>query len=384
MKGIKKFFSGLLVVILISIILGGVGFIGYKVLNDGGLGMKMETTPSDQATKDSTDKMDGMTSDTSDNKSDTMTYTNTQTQQKSTSLSQINIIMQNKDLLDKTILLLDNSLKLMTLDPYAMEKKTETTENSNTIPKEQEVTGNAVVTPADKNTNTYTQGNTTINIYPSTNTPSISTPSTSSASNKTMQSMGTVYDQGKMEQLHAGLYKLSVGMQLLDQLKDNLSVQIEQAGANVDNLSQYYTNQYYITLDNKNKLSSILSYLNESADLVNINPYISTSGAVYDKERMLQLHESITKRAEGIVGLNKLSDDFSKQLILFSNMAQSSTSMSVMDMDSPSMVSGLLANINLGTIASIVLVIFVVIFIIGLLGFIKSLFKPTNASNNVK
>ena len=384
MKGIKKFFSGLLVVILISIILGGVGFIGYKVLNDGGLGMKMETTPSDQATKDSTDKMDGMTSDTSDNKSDTMTSTNTQTQQKSTSLSQINIIMQNKDLLDKTILLLDNSLKLMTLDPYAMEKKTETTENSNAIPKQQEVTGNTVVTPADKNTNTSTQGNTTINIYPSTNTPSISTPSTSSASNKTMQSMGTVYDQGKMEQLHAGLYKLSVGMQLLDQLKDNLSVQIEQAGANVDNLSQYYTNQYYITLDNKNKLSSILSYLNESADLVNINPYISTSGAVYDKERMLQLHESITKRAEGIVGLNKLSDDFSKQLILFSNMAQSSTSMSVMDMDSPSMVSGLLANINLGTIASIVLVIFVVIFIIGLLGFIKSLFKPTNASNNVK
>ena len=384
MKGIKKFFSGLLVVILISIILGGVGFIGYKVLNDGGLGMKMETTPSDQATKDSTDKMDGMTSDTSDNKSDTMTSTNTQTQQKSTSLSQINIIMQNKDLLDKTILLLDNSLKLMTLDPYAMEKKTETTENSNAIPKQQEVTGNTVVTPADKNTNTSTQGNTTINIYPSTNTPSISTPSTSSASNKTMQSMGTVYDQGKMEQLHAGLYKLSVGMQLLDQLKDNLSVQIEQAGANVDNLSQYYTNQYYITLDNKNKLTSILSYLNESADLVNINPYISTSGAVYDKERMLQLHESITKRAEGIVGLNKLSDDFSKQLILFSNMAQSSTSMSVMDMDSPSMVSGLLANINLGTIASIVLVIFVVIFIIGLLGFIKSLFKPTNASNNVK
>ena len=379
MKGIKKFFSGLLVVILISIILGGVGFIGYKVLNDGGLGMKMETTPSDQATKDSTDKMDGMTSDTSDNKSDTMTSTNTQTQQKSTSLSQINIIMQNKDLLDKTILLLDNSLKLMTLDPYAMEKKTETTENSNTIPKEQEVTGNAVVTPADKNTNTSTQGNTTINIYPST-----STTSTGSTNNNTMQSMGTVYDQGKMEQLHAGLYKLSVGMQLLDQLKDNLSVQIEQAGAGVDNLSQYYTNQYYITMDNKNKLSSILSYLNESADLVNINPYISTSGAVYDKERMLQLHESITKRAEGIVGLNKLSDNFSKQLILFSNMAQSSTSMSVMDMDSPSMVSGLLANINLGTIASIVLVIFVVIFIIGLLGFIKSLFKPTNVPNNNK
>jgi len=99
---------------------------------------------------------------------------------------------------------------------------------------------------------------------------------------------------------------------------------------------------------------------------------------------MLQLHESITKRDEGIVGLNKLSDNFSKQLIIFSNMAQSSTSMNDMDMDSPSAFSGLLTNINLGTIASIVLVIFVVIFIIGLLGFIKSLFKPTNVSNNEK
>jgi hypothetical protein len=371
MKGIKKFFSGLLVVILISIIIGGVGFIGYKVFKGGSMDMQMGTTTSDQNTQDSTDAMDGMATDTMNNDNK-----NTQSQQNSTSLNQINIIMQNKDLLDKTSLLLNDAMKLMTLDPYAMSQKNGTMQNNNTIPKE-EVKDNTATTPADNNTNP--QGNTTVNIYPSNGTVS-----TNSTSDNVMQSMGAAYDQGKMEQVHAGLYKLSIGMQLLDQLKDNLTTQVEQAGANVDNLSQYYTNQYYITLDNKNKLTSILSYLSESAELININPYISTSGAVYDKDRMLQLHQSITKRAEGIVGLNKLSDNFSKQLILFSNMAQNSTSMSGMDMNSTNMFSGLLTNINLGTIASIVLVIFVVIFIIGLLGFIKSLFKPTNVPNNNK
>ena len=373
MKGIKKFFSGLLVVILISIIIGGVGFIGYKIYKGGSMDMQMGTTTSDQNTQDSADAMDGMTTDAMNNDNK-----NTQGQQNSTSLNQINIIMQNKDLLDKTALLLDDAMKLMTLDPYAMSQKTGTTQSNNTIPKE-EVKDNTVTTPADNNTNTTTQGNTTVNIYPSNGAAS-----TSSTSDNVMQSMGAAYDQGKMEQVHSGLYKLSIGMQLLDQLKDNLTSQVEQAGVGVDNLSQYYTNQYYITMDNKNKLTSILTYLNESANLININPYISTSGTVYDKDRMLQLHESITKRGEGIVGLNKLSDNFSKQLILFSNLAQNSTSMNDMDMSSPSIFGGLLTNMNMGTVASAVLVIFVVIFIIGLLGFIKSLFKPTNVLNNDK
>lgn len=389
MKGIKKFFSGLLVLILILIILGGVGFIGYSILKSGGMKMSSMSSTSTDTTKNTTDtsSMSGMSNsttstDTTKNTTDTgsmsgmtnnttTSNTNTQNQQSSTSLNQINAIMQNKDLLDKTALLLDDSLKLMTLDPFAVDPKTQ---NNNVVTKGQD---NTVTTPTDSNTNKTTQGNTTININPPT-----STTSTNSTVESVMPNMGAAYDQGKMEQVHAGLYKLSIGMQLLDQLKDNLSNQIEKAGVNVNDVPQYYINQYYITMDNKNKLNSILTYLNDSANLININPYIAISGAVYDKDRMSQIHQSIIKRAEGIVGLNKLGDNFSNQLITLTNLAQNSSSNNQMNMNSTSMFSGLLANLNLSTIASGVLVIFVLIFIIGLLGFVKSLFKPANVSNN--
>lgn len=383
MKAIKKFFSGLLVLILVSVILGGVGFVGYNIFKSGG--MKMGTTAGSNSTSTSTDStknttttdsMSNMPKDTSSTQS--ATTNNAQSQQNSASTNQINAIMQSKDLLDKTSLLLDDSLKLMTLDPFAVEPKTQTTpdttQNNNAITKGQD---NTTINPTVNDTNKTTQGNTTVNVYPST-----TAPSTNSTVDTIMKNMGVAYDQTKMEQVHAGLYKLSIGTQLLNQLKDNLSNQIEQAGVNVNNVSQYYNNQYYITMDNKNKLNSALTYLNESADLININPYIATSGAVYDKNRMLQIHQSIMKRAEAIVGLNKLSDNFSKQLISLSNLAQNSSNTSQMDMPSTNKLSGILTNINIGTIASIVLVIFVVIFIIGLLGFIKSLFKPTNITSN--
>ena len=372
MKAIKKFFSGLLVLILVSVILGGVGFVGYNIIKGGGLGMKMSATSgskstpaSTDATKDKTnmDSMSNMAKDTSNTQDSTASNTkNTQ--------SQINSIMLNKDLLDKTSLLLDDSLKLMTLDPFAVDPKTQTTDDK-TITNGQD--GKDITVPDAAANDKTTQGNTTVNVYPSTTTPS---------TNGIMQNMVGAYDQAKMEQVHAGLYKLSIGTQLLNQLKDNLSNQIEQAGVNVNDVSQYYNNQYYITMENKNKLNSALTYINGSADLININPYIATSNAANDKAKMLQIHQSIMKRAEAIVGLNKLSDNLSKQLISLSNLSQNSSNTSQMNMNTTNKLSGFLTNINIGTIASIVLVIFVLIFIIGLLGFIKSLFKPTDVSNN--
>lgn len=366
----KKFFKSLLALILILVIVGGLGYIGYSYyfMNPSSMSANGQVDASSQnAMQDSMNMQGGSMADPAQ-PSNTV------------ALEAVRVAMANKESLDTAIAALNEAMNYMTLDPYSPSEKTDTMGSMNEVQTPQ-------TTPAPNSV----QGNTTINIYPETNTTQQST----STPNMTMTNMGTVYDATKMEQLHTGLYKLSVGMQLLGQLGNELTTQAEYANKDIQNPIQYYSNQYTLVLQNKNKLSNALTYINEASTLVNINPYVSEKGLVYDKDRMKKIHESILKMAQGVASLNKLSDDMTMQAVNSANTAQNyannantNGSMGTINNTTGGILGGISTNINMPTIVNIILILFVTMFILGLFGFIFSLLKTStkNSSNggNIK
>ncbi len=383
-----KFLKGFLVFILIAVIIGGIGYIGYSFLFMGDMNhSSMNSTTANAATESqqNTDTnsnqndqsmsgmagMPGMESKSSGTQSNQ--NNNSQQSNNQLALNQANLVLQNKDKLDKSAALINEALKLLSVDPYA---PSDSTSGMNM----QQQTNNEPVQPTQESTSTVTDSgnNTTINIYPQGNSSS-----NTMASISTMSDMGTTYDSNKMDQLHSGLYKIAIGTALMEQLKSDITYQAENAAGSYQDAVQYYSNQYNLTVQNKNKLNQIMTYLNEAANLVNINPYVSSNGLVYDKDRMNQIHQSIQKLAEGVVSLNGLSDDFTKQTISLTNTVQNYVNNANQQMNNSSMsmpmssglFGGLFDNISMASVVNIVLILFVIGLVFGILGFVFSLLK---------
>jgi hypothetical protein len=276
-------------------------------------------------------------------------------------ISQINQVMLNKETLDKAYSTINTALQQMTLDPYAADP-------ANTDNMNQAMGDNGQTASGDS------QSGTTVNIYNG---------DSSSQQSLQMSNMGQTYDPEKMQQLHSGLYKVSVGMQLLKQLQDNIAAQIEQSSVDTSAETQFYVNQYYNAIQDRNKLDSALTYINEAVDLININPYVDANGLVYDKEKMTQLHDSIYSIAQGVVDLNKLKDDLLTQAVKIGALAQDAYNKSLNNTSDMSNMNMSGTGISTSTIITFVLITFVVIFILALLGSIMKLFKSGN-NNNVR
>ena len=355
MKKKGSFLSGLVVFFLIIVILGGVGYLGFNIIKNAngmpGMNMASDKTSTDAGSTGTAG------SDTKEQTANTENNSQEDTQN-AYKINQINKIMNNKEALSQASETISSALDKMTLDPYAVDEKKSTSANSNTMG---DMNG-------DNATSNDSQDKTTINIYNS---------SAANQQSTQMQSMGQTYDADKMQQLHSGLYKVSVGMQLLDQLQDDIAVQIEKAGLDTSSKTEFYMNQYYKTVLNKNKLSEALNYINEAVDLININPYVDANGLVYDSQRMAQLHDSIYIIAQGVVDLNKLNDNLLSQSVDLGTLAQKAYNDSQQNQNSMgNMNMTTSSGLNVTSLITIVLIAFVVIFIIALLGSIIKLFKP--------
>lgn len=358
-------FGKIIAVFLVLIIISGSGFLAYNLLSGSIGGMDMATMDTGSANKDQSKEKTTNNTDTSNQEMnmDENSSNNSMNMEDSTAQSNsqystqvISAVLQNKDELEKTMVTLKESLSLITLDPNSAEEP-----NTNSAQEQ------ATSETTDQTTETKdNQGNTIINVYPQDGT----------TQTTAMENMGTTYDAAKMEQLHTAVYKVAVGMQLLEQLKSNLSVQLEMASTSVTNPAQYFNNQYITTVQNKTKLSEALNYINEAGSLVNINPYVSKDGLVFDQAKMGQLHDSINKLAVAVVELNKINDNFSQQSIQFSNLAQTSPTMTSIDMS-----GGLLSNINMNTVFNALVIVFILIFIISIFGYISRLLKSPKNSN---
>lgn len=387
MKFLKGFFSTLIVLVLVAIILGGVGYIGYNVLfvkHSGVHNSMVQNNIPNQNTQVQQNEQASSNAETHAQSQQTVEQNNSTTNQQhnQTALTQSNIALQNKEKVSRTILLLNESLSHISFDPYSrsntqMDLKSQSKSNDSSNNKKVEA-------------NVSGQSGTVINIYPaeaSQNNGGISSQGGEPKTVSQMQNMGNLYDANKMEQLHAGIYKISIGLALLNQLNDELGYQAETIGTNDQNTASYYQNQYYNSVQNKNKLLEASEYINQATDFININPYITQEGYVYDKDRMQQLHQGVFSLAQGVVSLEQLKDDITKQAIWYSNAASNASNQSNINtannnqqqMNHSTMSSGLgiFNSINISTVANILLIVFVVGLILSIIGMFLSLLTST-------
>ena len=337
-----KVLKGIFVFLLILIIIGGVGFLGWSFSRSPGkmLGMNMPSTTNNAKDSQPTQQ-----------KSNDASMSSLPNAQNKVSLNTLTI--KNKDRLSQIVTTISDAINQITVDPYSKV----------TVP-------GSVVPP---NVLTSQKGNTTVNIYPNSTT-DVNVPSQSTIKAQTPTAIinpnaNIVYNQGKLEQLHNGIFKLAQGMMLLNELNDDLSL---QATATEPNNYEGYVTRYATLLANKLKLSKSLIMINESSTLININPYASDIGYEYNPQQMDQFHKGVYKLAQGMLSGIKLGDDFTSQMALVNSLANNS-SMNNMNMSS----TFSLPKLNVNTIVTIIIIVLILTLIMSLIGAAKSTFIGT-------
>lgn len=381
-----KFIKGLLTFLLILIIIGGLGYIGYTMFfmpnshfNLGGSGMgnmpgmnnsqQNTQTPANQTNSTGMAGMSGMQG----NQNNEGQHSTGQ----SSSVPNIpmnTLAIQNKDKLNQATGTINQAIDLITIDPYSRI----------TVPDTTMLPGSMQSQPNQSNgsVNVYPGGNSTVNVTPpaGNNTPNKSTTSTNNntAAMIQQQNANYVYDQGKLQQLNNGIFTLAQGIMLVNQLSDDLTLQSSVVEVTPQTY-QTYINRYNTALQNKTKINNAIGMINQAFTLVNVNPYGSVNGYQINIPEMQKLHQGVYKLAQGMTMLRGLNDDFTVQMAQAAYNAQrlattgTSNSMTGMNMNG----NGL----NLTTIFNIVLIVMVVGLVLGVFGAIISMFRYKPGKN---
>jgi len=379
-----KFLKGLLVTILILVIIGGIGYIGYSYffmdMNNNNTNMSSNTSNNSQNSSTSgMSGMSGMGNNQNQQQSGTTGMSgnsgmsgmgNNQNQQQTTTsnVNSLNIIaVENRNRLSEAVSKINEALDLITIDPYS---KATVPSNGTMQNHPQQNTGSGTI-------NIYPSGNSSLNIMPNDTT-----------GNQPAQNMNNtpannyVYDQGKLQQLHNGIFALAQGVSTLDELNNDLLTQSSAYNANITNY-QALMLQYYNALQNKTKLDNAISMINQATALFNINPYASQYGYSFNADAMGQLNRGVYALAQGMASLNRLSKSFTKQMSDATTGVNSLSNGSSMMNMSNGTSSGFLGNISTATIVNIVLALFVIGLFAGIIGAVFNLFKPRNNSRGV-
>lgn len=333
-----KVFRGIISLVLILIIIGGIGFLTWNIMSDSGNMQGMNMGGNQNKTDDTTNSQDN-------------TDHNVMPEMKNITLLDA-IDIKNKDNLNRVLTTINDAFNQITVDPYS----------KITVPSS-DLQQNVSEQQRDTTINIYPNSNNTVNVPTQESIPPTTTPNSPNAN--------IVYSQAKLEQLHNGIFKLSQGLMLLDELNEDLDLQVtNQEQANYESYAKRYKTLY----QNKVKLSRSLNLINEGFFLVNVNPYTSSVGYEYDPTQMEQLNKGIYKLAQGMFLGVKLGEDFTNQMAEVSSLANDSS----MNMNSVNMASSFsIENVDVNLILYILIIVFIFTFIIALFGAVRATFKPT-------
>lgn len=355
-----KFLKGLLVTFLILVIVGGLGYIGYSTFFMGDMNHGIMNSSTDNSQNN---QMAGM-GNNQNQQHGSQTSTNTAVT--------VNIVaVENRSKLNEAVNLINQAMDLITIDPYS----------KTTIPSSESIQG-ASQSAGNGTINIYPNGNNSLNITPNGTTGTTGNQSTGNMNNSPANN-NYVYDQGKLQQLHNGIFALAQGNLTLSDLSDDL---LAQSSVSYANYSQYqiYLTQYYAALQNKTKLDNALSMINQATTLININPYASQNGYSYNAEAMGQLHQGVYQLAQGMAILNQLSQSFTEQMSAASSGVYSLSNSYQMSAMTHGSGLSFLGNINAATVFNIILILFVIGLFAGIIGAILNLFKPKNGPDEVR
>lgn len=368
-----RFFRGLLVTILVLIIIGGAGYIGWSMFFSPMYDQSMNAPPNTNIPQGTNNTDAGMQHGQMQNNQQMPNMQQPALQNN----APLNIIaIQNKDKLNQAIGTINQAIELITIDPYSK------TTVSGMLNDDMQMDGNQNQPSQGTGTiNIYPGGNSSVSIIPSGNNSPNNTTSSTDTSMGAMadkQNINYVYDQGKLQQLHNGIYTLAQGLMAINQLNEDLAIQSAVLEAPQPDY-QTYVMRYNTALQNKAKLSNAVSMINQANTLVNVNPYASSSGYQIDVQAMQQLHQGIYKLAQGMTMINRLNEDFTGQ------MAQAAQQMQYLTGTIGLMTTGhgLFDSVNITTIFNIILILMVAGLVFGIIGAIVSLFgKKSGRSGN--
>ncbi len=351
-----RFLRGLLSFLLVIVILGGIGYIGYNYVQMQGLypntyNQHAQNTQA-PANNNTQNAHSGMNMSPGGTGQQGITYTA--------------FVLQSKDKLSELIGLITQAVDSITMDPYS---RITVHGNANNVQTGQQ--GGASI-------NIYPNASTSVNVSPPANTAPQAPDNTATAANTMTGGSGYVYDQGKLEQLHSGIFKLAQGIMLLNQLNDDLTMQstiVESTSLGYQN----YINRYQMVLRNKTKLNNAINLITDGSNLININPYASANGYQYDATYMDKLHSGIYKLAQGIIMASELNEDLTYQMARDATSAQSIYN-NMLNTGNKNMTTNPGWGINLNStslafVFNLILVIFIVTLILGIFGAIGQLFK---------
>lgn len=379
-----KFLKGLVVFLLIIIIIGGLGYIGWQVfmpnyhLDLGFLGMgNMAGTNTQQSTQTPSSQSSSNNNQTS-GMSDMPGMQQGQNSASQNNVPINSIAVQNKDKLNQAIGIVNQAIDLITIDPYSRI----------TVPSMTNQQGSMQAQPNQSNgtVNVYPGANSTVNVTPpGNNTPNNTIPP---ANNNNMGAMADqqntnyVFDQGKLQQINTGIYTLAQGVMLINQLSDDLTSQSSVVEVNPPTY-QTYISRYNTALQNKTKANNAIMMINQALTLVNVNPYASMNGYQINISEMQKLHQGVYKLAQGMTMLGRLNDDFLTQMSQAAQQAQILSSTNANNAQGMNMNSNGIS-FNLTTIFNIVLIVMVVGLVLGVFGAILSMFRrsPKNGNEN--
>jgi hypothetical protein len=352
--------------ILILLIIAGVGYIGYSFWVNPGMRSMLGMNGMNSGNSINMNNMNNMNSTTmsgigSSNMNMQGNNMNGMNMNGASTGTQINqLALQNKDALDQFITQLTDAVNQITIDPYSS------------------ITANGG-TPG---TNVQPNGGTTINVYPNASNPvnvmpgSNSNNQTQSANTSNMgANIPTVYNQYKLEQVHTGIYRLSQGMMMLNELGDDLTAQSAIIEPAVTDYSTYLL-RYNSALSNKTKLNSAMNLLNSATTLINVNPYAGAYGFQYDPTAMENFHKGIFKLAQAMRVASKISDNYTAELSTAANNLNNYGSMYNMNMYTGSGYGSFFNFANVPFIFTVILIVMIIALVIGIFGTIRSMFKP--------
>lgn len=366
-----KILSRLLAVFIVLVIAGGLGYLGWNTFlaskNHSGLNMNPDT----QAPQGQNQMPHGQTSG--------QQAPHGSTSKNNTQLN--TAAMQNRDMLSQAIGTINQAIDLISIDPYSKATLPQENDNNMQTGNNQGQAGQGTGT-----INIYPDGNSSVNIAPNgNNAPNIKTtpaPNNQGAANM-QQNKNYVFDQGKLEQLHNGIFTLSQGIMVVNQLNDDLLMQSAIVEPNPPN-NDTYVARYNAAMQNRNKLNNAITKLSQASILINVNPYAPAGGYSYNKDAMGQLHQGVYKLAQGMAMLGNLSEEFTNQMVQASTAVQNSmgTSGHIGMTNGFMWFDGLFGNVSMTTIFNIILVVLMIGLVLGVLGAIMSMLSKSNKKNN--
>ncbi|MCX7746544.1 MAG: hypothetical protein N2645_06605 [Clostridia bacterium] len=369
-----KFLRSLLAVIFILIIVGGIGYIAWSQFLAPMNHYGMNTNPNTQAPQGQNQMPHGQSSG--------QQVPQGNTGQNNAPLNTTAI--ENRDRLNQAVGTINQAIDLISIDPYS--KTTLPQANPNDVGpgavQGQGSQGNGTI-------NIYPSGNSSVNIAPNgNNTPNNTAPpaNTNQGTLNMQQNQSYVFAQDKLEQLHNGIFSISQGIMMINQLKDDLLAQSSVLEANPPNY-QTYAVRYKTALQNRTKLNNAYTMLSQASTLINVNPYASPNGYSYNKDAMAKLHQGVFKLAQGMAMLSSLNEDFTNQMVQASVVLQSmmnATGHTGGTTYGISILQGIFDKVNMSTIFNIILVVLLVGLILGVLGAIMNMFGKSSTRKNEK